>query len=104
MPADESGPLPAELVTERYAAQGATDIALRLHREGLIFRINREVLHPLGLALGIAAEVDRSSGEPVAQAVYALTLQDTGGEPMEFSAAAVERNEAKLREHGHDLG
>lgn len=81
---------------EHYPAGDTADLAMRLHREGLIFRINRAILHPLGLALGVAGDIDRETMQ--ARSVYALTLHDTG---MEYTAEQIERNERKLREAGH---
>lgn len=81
---------------EHYPAGDTAELAMRLHREGLIYRINREILHPLGLALGISGKIDREA--MVATSVNALTLHDTGGEPLEYTPEQIARNEAKL--HG----
>lgn len=86
---------------EGYPAGAESDLALRLHRDGLIYRINREILHPLGLALGVSipdGELDEET--MLATRVTALDLFDTGGEPIEYSADQVERNERKLHEAG----
>lgn len=83
---------------EGYPAGAGSDLALRLHREGLIYRINREILHPLGLALGVSIPEGELNRETMlAERVSALDLFDTGGEPIEYTPEQIERNEAKLR-------
>lgn len=87
---------------EGYPAGAESDLALRLHREGLIYRINREVLHPLGLAIGVTVPKGELDEETMlAPRVSALDLFDTGGEPIEYTPEQIERNERKLREAGH---
>jgi hypothetical protein len=51
MPTDSS-PGPFQAVPPDLATQNA-EAADFLHRTGLLFEINRAVLHPLGLALGL---------------------------------------------------
>lgn len=83
-------------VVEHYPAGDTSALALRLHHEGLIYRINREVLHPLGLALGIAsADIDHETLR--AATISALTICATDdGEPIEYTPAQIARNERKL--------
>jgi hypothetical protein len=86
---------------EGYPAGAESDLALRLHREGLIYRINREILHPHGLALGVSipkGALDKDT--MLATRVTALDLFDTGGEPIEYTPEQIERNERKLGEAG----
>lgn len=58
MPTDNS-PGPRQAVPSDLAMQNA-EAADFLHRTGLLFEINRAVLHPLGLALGIWQNDDGS--------------------------------------------
>lgn len=91
-------------VVENYPAgdreEGAA-LAQRLHDDGLIFAINRLVLHPLGLALGVqVANLDR---ERMRGDVQGLTLNATDDpEGFSYPQETVARNLVKLREAGLD--
>lgn len=75
-------------------------VAQRLHDEGLVFAINRLVLHPLGLAIGFHANVEDEENRR--GRVKGLFLRSTGDDsPIEFDDAAVKRNLSKLRAAGH---
>ena len=93
--------------TEHYPAgdeeEGAT-LALRLQHEGLIGAINRDVLHPLGLALGVTARSAAIDLEAMrAGEATGLTVHATSDpEGYCFPPEAHERINAKLRAAGHE--
>ncbi len=83
--------------------EGERELALRLHREGLLAAINVLVLHPLGLAIGVEARADTMEGVGLAREVSGLTLEETDdSEGWSFSPDAIERIVVKLRAAGHD--
>lgn len=83
-------------------------LAQRLHDEGLLYAINRLVLHPLGMALGVGVQnLDR---ETMRAEVWDLNLNATDdpegivyGTPGTSEGEKVlQRNLDKLRAAGHD--
>lgn len=92
-------------VVEHYPAgdpQDGATLAQRLHDEGLVFAINREILHPLGLALGVGIDPATSEAQAKRGRVKSLTLYAAADEPIVYEGAIIERNVAKLRAAGHD--
>jgi hypothetical protein len=89
-------------LVEHYAPSrwAEASLAQRLHDEGLIYAINRLVLHPVGLALGV--DVTNLDRETMRGEVQQLFLLSTHGERIVYQDDAEERCIAKLREAGHD--
>lgn len=84
---------------ERYAPTGSsTELAQRLHDEGLVYAINRLVLHPIGLALGVAGELVGEHQVKVAGIVLFLTDDPEG---IVYDATSEERGRGKLAHAGH---
>lgn len=76
--------------------------AKRLQNEGLVFAINYLLLHPVGLALGVAVPRGEWDQEAVvAERVVAVTL-DQASDEWRFEDGTLERGLAKLRAAGHD--
>lgn len=69
------------------------EIPLRtLHDEGLLFEINRRVLHPLGMSLALCWDDDARSGEP--SQVLLTKTDDMDG--VVFSASSFQEGEVKF--------
>lgn len=62
-----------------------------LHESGLLFKINRDVLHPLGLALAIEQHDDGA----LTMSQELLDYRDEDG--VYFDRESIERGEARLR-------
>ena len=81
------------------SVMGRLPAAAFLHESGLLFKINRDVLHPLGLALEVVKDDDGTLS-------MSQELQDhraSGG--VCFSADSIVTGEAKLRAFlGPDCG
>jgi len=76
-------------------------VSLRmLHDNGLLFEINRRVLHPLGLALSLNWENDDADGEP--KSVALLRTDDPDG--VIFTPKTFLEGEAKLLDFIHRVG
>lgn len=76
----------------------------RLVDDGLLFEINRRVLHPLGLALAMQWDSEDTSGEPD----RVVLLRDPDPEGTVFEAKTFEEGMAKFRafvdrEGGHKM-
>lgn len=74
-------------------------IAQRLHDEGLLFAINRLVLHPLGLALGVRAH--RMNDEVIVRSLILFSVDDPEG--IVFDPTARDRAVKKLIKAKHDV-
>ena len=80
-------------------------VSLRLlHDNGLLFEINRRVLHPLGLALSLNWDNEDASGEP--KTVSLLRTEDKDG--IVFTPETFLEGESKLlefirRSGGHQM-
>jgi hypothetical protein len=103
---DERHRAASSYARERFESypSGADDpqLALRLQREGLILAINKLILHPLGLAIGLVIkEGDVDHETATARTAVGLMLA-AGDEPIEFDDGAIRRGIAKLQAAGHD--
>lgn len=65
----------------------------QLYDNGLLFEINRQILHPLGLALALEWEGDNSDGDP--SGVH--LLKDSDPEGTVFAADTFLEGVAKLQ-------
>lgn len=82
-------------LVESFYPVSATSIVQRLHEDGLIFRINREILHPLGISLGVIGR--DTDPETRITTVVALLLEVTrDGDAIEYNDEQIARNEAKF--------
>lgn len=75
----------------------------RVHDEGLIFAINRLVLHPVGLAIGVYGELDDDDRHHIktVKGVSLFATDDPEG-IIYASDGQIEAGLAKLREAGHE--
>lgn len=97
-----------EWASADWAEADEAFLAQELHDRGLIYVINRLVLYPLGLALGVNLAADTFIEELVDGEVRTLTLWSTRNRTgMRYTDAQIERNEAKLEKafgpHGHAI-
>jgi hypothetical protein len=71
-----------------------------LYDTGLLFEINRRILHPLGMALAFSWPDDSTDGEP--QKVLLLKTDDVEG--IIFDSDAFSDGQAKLQSYMGDQG
>lgn len=84
--------------------EGRARLAQRLHDEGLLYAVNRLVLHPLGLALGVSGKrIQAPEPEDPQLTVNGLYLCETADPEgiVYASDGQQERGLAKLRVAGH---
>jgi hypothetical protein len=74
-------------------------LAQRLHDEGLLYAVNRLVLHAVGLALGVRARAVDDSHEVTGLCLFAT--DDPEGIRYDDPEGTVRRALAKLRDAGH---
>lgn len=90
---------------EEYSPNGvtpeATLLAQRLHDEGLLFAINRLVLHPLGLALGVRG--NRVADNVIVTGLVLFSTDDPEGIVFANANDVLARSRAKLAAAGHDV-
>jgi hypothetical protein len=79
----------------------ATLLAQRLHDEGLLFAINRLVLHPLGLALGVRG--NRVADTVIVRGLVLFSTDDPEGIVFANATDVLERALTKLTAAGHDI-
>lgn len=76
-------------------------ISLRfLYDSGLLFEINRQVLHPIGMALAVSWDGDNTDGEPCGVVLY--KTDDPDG--VVFSPETFREGEGKYRQFIDSLG
>lgn len=91
---------------ELYGAESDPQIAQRLHDEGLLWAVNRLVLHELGLALGVTGVVhDAVAGEGkiAEQVTVQKVMLVASDDPITYAPADDIRRRAlaKMRAAGH---
>lgn len=94
--------------SELYAPEADPVIAQRLHDEGLLWLINRLILHEVGLAIGVSGLVKEPAGDgtiPDAVTVLKLWLVQSKDQQIHYQPAEdiARRNIKKLREAGHEV-
>lgn len=89
---------------EKYPGQASTELAQRLHDEGLVYAINRLVLHPLGIALAVeGTRVEVHGPADSMMNVTGLALVATSDpEGIVFDEESKARGIARLRAAGHE--